>query len=289
LKAQQHDVERYYERNTRRFLWFGGGRHAHAIHRQLWGDGVTDVDGAARHINELLTQALGRIANGDTPIIIDFGCGVGGTVMHLAAAFPDAHLHGVTISRQQVEIATGASREAGLDGHVQFHVADFESLELDLAADAIVAIESFIHSRSADSFFATAARHLKPGGSLIVIDDFTTRASRDQSPAEQRQARQFRDGWRVPGLCTTRECAKDARRHGLELEAETDLTGLIRLRRPRDRLIALVAPVAALLGLARVPFFGNLIGGNALHAGLVDGLFQYRWLSFRRTPQPHPD
>jgi hypothetical protein len=47
-------------------------------------------------------------------------------------------------------------------------------------------------------------------------------------------------------------------------------------------LIAVVAPLFERLGLAGVPFFGNMIGGNALQIGLREGLLRYRMLSFRR-------
>ncbi|MGD8339656.1 MAG: methyltransferase domain-containing protein [Gammaproteobacteria bacterium] len=287
--SSSHDVERYYDRNTRRFLTFGGGASTHAIHRLLWGPGVTDVAGAAGHINYLLEEAIETQAAEPFPVLIDLGCGVGGTLLHLARALPNARLHGVTISRRQVEIAERATDDAGVGDRVEFHCADFESLELDLAADTVIAIESFTHSHATDDFFAVTSRHLKPGGILIIVDDFTTRRDDNLAPAEQRLARDFRAGWRVPGLCTTSECIAVAARHGLEVTGERNLTGLIRLRRPRDRLIGLIAPPAARLGLARLPFFGNLIGGNALHAGLVAGLFEYRWLSFRRAPRRHPD
>jgi cyclopropane fatty-acyl-phospholipid synthase-like methyltransferase len=280
-----NEVERYYESNTQRFLKFGGGRQAHAIHRQLWGPGVTDVAGAASHINHLLAEALGPSAGEQPPVFIDLGCGVGGTVLHLAQAFPNARLHGVTISRRQIEMAEQASRAAGVAGRVEFHRADFETLDLDLSADAIVAVESFTHSRSADSFFDVATRHLKPDGQLIVVDDFMTRREAEVSRTELRLVHAFRRGWRVPGLGTPGGSAEIAARHDLELLDERNLTSLIRLRRPRDRLIGLVAPLADGIGLTRMPLFGNLVGGNALHAGTIRGLFEYRWLRFRRAPR----
>lgn len=287
--SDRHAIEHYYERNTRRFLLFGGGRTAHAIHRQLWGPGVENREAAAGHINQLLEAALAEIGAADAPVLIDLGCGVGGTLLHLAGAFPRASLHGVTISRRQVEIGKAALKRAGVVGQVQLHCADFETLELGLEADAIIAVESFTHSRTADDFFQAASGHLKPGGTLILVDDLVRSGDGEPNAAEQRLIDDFRIGWRVPSLCRTSDCVDYAERRNFELVEQRDLTDLIRLGRPRDRLIALIAPVASALGLERMPFFGNLIGGNALHAGLGKGLFEYRWLSFRHSPPAHPD
>lgn len=287
--SDRHAIEHYYERNTRRFLLFGGGRTAHAIHRQLWGPGVENREAAAGYINRLLETALAEIGMAGAPVLIDLGCGVGGTLLHLARAFPRGRLHGVTISRRQVEFGTAALQRAGVGQRVSLHCADFESLDLGVEADAVVAVESFTHSRAADDFFQTASRHLKPGGTLIIVDDLIRSGDTEPNAAEQRLIDNFRLGWRVPGLCSADDCVAKAARRNFELVEHRDLTGLIRLGRPRDRLIALIAPVASGLGLGRMPFFGNLIGGNALHAGLGKGLFEYRWLSFRHSPPAHPD
>ncbi len=287
--SDRHAIEHYYERNTRRFLIFGGGRTAHAIHRQLWGPGVENREAAAGYINQLLEAALEELGGAESPLLIDLGCGVGGTLLHLARAFPRASLHGVTISRRQVEIGAAALKRAGVSQRVRLHCADFESLDLGLETDAIVAVESFTHSRAADDFFRTASRHLKPGGTLIIVDDLIRSGEAEPSAAEQRLIDAFRLGWRVPSLCRASDCVDYAARRSFELVETRNLTDLIRLGRPRDRLIALIAPVASGLGLERMPFFSNLIGGNALHAGLGKSLFEYRWLSFRRSPPEHPD
>ena len=78
------------------------------------------------------------------------------------------------------------------------------------------------------------------------------------------------------------ECVRTASELGLEPVSDADLTPLIRLGRPRDRAIALLAPLFRRLGLTPIPFFGNMIGGSALQAGLREGLFTYRLLEFRK-------
>jgi hypothetical protein len=55
---------------------------------------------------------------------------------------------------------------------------------------------------------------------------------------------------------------------------------MIRLKRPRDRVIA--ATSLLLRRLTAVPMFANLVGGAALTRGTRIGLLGYRWLRFKR-------
>ena len=70
-------------------------------------------------------------------------------------------------------------------------------------------------------------------------------------------------------------------RHQLSLRKDLDLSGYTRPgSRLRDLVIALSSPMFDRLGLAGVPFFGNMIGGHALQIGLKDGYIRYRLLVF---------
>ena len=279
--GSRHPIDRYYDSNTRRFLAFGGGAQSGAIHRQLWGPGVATVREATDTINRFLEEEIGRLAPAGQPTLLDLGCGVGGTLAHLAHAFPGANLNGVTISERQVALARAAFKNSGVEARCTVQLGDFESMEVDLEADIVFAIEAFAHSRNADAFFATVAKHLRPGGYLIIVDDFLTEDEASLDARGRRSARDFRAGWQVPSLSTIDACVHSAGKIGLEFIEDRDLTPLIRLRRPRDRLIAAIAPLVAQLRLTPVPFFGNLVGGNALHRGLCDGALGYRWLAFR--------
>lgn len=276
------DVARYYDSNTRRFLFIGRGRGVHAMHRELWGPGVTSAVGAVDHINGVVAEAIAELVPAAAPVVVDFGCGVGGTLFHLAGRFPDARLTGITISERQVEIARQLANELGVAARCTFRLADFQTVELGEPADAIVAIEAFAHSRDADAFLDGAARHLRPGGHLIVADDFLA-ADEDSMDARQRRVvGRFRAGWRVPAICTADHLGATAAGHGLDVVRTVDLTGLTRPgSRVRDRLVAAVSPLLARLGLERVPFCGNLIGGDALQSGLREGFLRYELVALR--------
>lgn len=277
--TDESPVERYYERNTRRFLRFGGGRSSGAIHRQLWGPGVTATEQAADYINVLVAAAI-RDAGRSVTSVIDFGCGVGGTAIHLASALPAVAVTGITLSAKQAAIARREADRQGVGDRCVFRQGDFESADLGLTADVIVAIESYVHSAEPALFFANAAAHLDTGGLLFVVDDFLAGSVDADS---FRLTDQFRRGWRAPAFTTVADCASYAAHAGFGLVEDRELTPLIRLDRPRDRAIAIVAPLVDRLGLAHSPFCGNLIGGSALREGLRSNRFGYHWLGFRRA------
>jgi SAM-dependent methyltransferase len=282
------EIARYYDSNTRRFLLFGTGRGAHAMHRELWGAGVSSAREAVDHINRLVAEEIADLAAPAGPqserIIVDFGCGVGGTLFRLAERFPGAYLSGITVSRRQVEVAQRLAQELGYAHRCSFSLGDFQTADLELQADAIVAVEAFAHSDSADAFLASAARHLRPGGRLLIADDFLTSEEDELEEAQRLRVEQLRMGWRVPAVCTAEKLTSAAAQHGLRVEKTLDLSPLTRPgRRVRDRLLAALCPLLVRLDLVRIPFYGNMIGGNALQIGLREKFMRYQLLVLRRV------
>src|SRR5215218_3386886 len=158
-------VRDYYDANTWKFLLAGEER---AIHRGLWGPGVTSRSEAVHHTHALVLDQLGP---GDRRVL-DLGCGVGTAALYLARRRP-VEVLGVSISPAQVRLADRfAARGGPLQGSVRFAVADFTALSSDLTGfDLAFAIESFVHADPAAAFFDQAARALRPGGALVIVDD----------------------------------------------------------------------------------------------------------------------
>lgn len=275
-------VAEYYDRNTARFLRFGGSRDSYAIHRELWGPGVRSPREAADYINGWLAGELRRLGLTEAPTILDLGCGVGGTLFRLAETFPEGRFQGVTISPRQVEIGHRLRSRKGLEGRMRLLCADFHSLDLEFEADAVVAVESFAHSRAPERFLASAAGHLRPGGVLVVVDDFLARPRDDLGGAALGRIRELEAGWRLGSLSTVEELEVAGREERLDAVRVTDFTGLIRPGRPRDRVIALLTPAFRTVGLLRIPFFANMIGGNALQVGLREGFLRYSAVVLRK-------
>jgi SAM-dependent methyltransferase len=287
LGAWSREVARYYDENTRRFLLVGGGRGVHSMHRELWGPGVGSAREAAEYIHHVIADVIAErvvpaSANGG-PVVLDFGCGVGGTLFHLAERFPRARLKGITVSGRQVEIATRLAGELGCADRCSFALGDFQTADLAVQADAIVAIEAVAHASSIEAFMANAARHVRPGGCVIIADDFLASESTSLNGRQRRHVEQFKAGWRVPAVCTVAALSRAAAGHGLLAEKTVDLTSLTRPgSRARDRIIAALTPLMAGLRLERVPFYGNMTGGHALQVGLREGFLRYALLVLRK-------
>jgi tocopherol O-methyltransferase len=279
---QASGVAGYYDSNTARFLFVGGSGSALSIHRQLWGPGVRNASEASSYVNGLIATEIERVRSDSTSTILDMGCGVGGTLFHLAASLPESSLHGITISPRQHQLANRIVAEKGLEAQCQIHLGDFLVTPLAVAADVVVAVESFAHAPSPERFFRWASDHLLPGGHMIVVDDFLTSAIGSLGERERTCVSDLRAGWRVPGITTPDACRYAAASVGFEPVDDTDLTALIRLGRPRDVVIRKLSPLLRRLRLARFPFFGNMMGGDALQAGLKGGFLSYRFLVFQK-------
>jgi cyclopropane fatty-acyl-phospholipid synthase-like methyltransferase len=266
-------VRHYYDANTWKFLLTGTQR---AIHRELWGPGVTGVAEAVHHTHWLVLDQLGD----DDRRVLDLGCGVGTASLYLARRRP-VDVVGVSISPEQVRLAQKfaqrfAERGNPLAGSVRFEVADFTDLPDDLTGfDLAFAIEAFVHAGSAAEFFRHAAGALRPGGALVVIDDVLS------GPSTDARLDDFRTGWRVSSLLTAAEAERLAAEAGLELEESRDLSSLQRLGRPRDRLVRAALPVLRRLR-GRSAWAGSMVGGDALQRLHQEGLLEYRLLRFVR-------
>jgi len=274
-------VADYYDRNTGRFLRFGGGRNAATIHRRLWAPGVTTSDQALRQIHRLLAEWLRpafESAGGDR-LILDLGCGVGGTALDLAARL-EANVIGLTLSPLQARQASARAGVAQIESTCRFAVADFHHLPLRCRASAAYAIESFAHAVDPQRFFAEARSCLAPGGRLIVVDDFLAEVSNPSARAwpwdRARWTGRFAEGWRLGRWMTARQAAELASAAGFELLSSEDLTPWLRL--PPGWLLTLLRLAATV----RLPstYWESLAGGIALQVCQQQGWARYKALVF---------
>ena len=269
------EVRHYYDTNTASFLRTGQG--GQAIHRAVWGPGVETRDEAFAYLDGLLA---GLWRDREAPRVLDLGCGVGASLQRLAQRV-DLHGVGVTLSPVQAKFAQAELARAGLAERLTCLEGSFTALPDGLGRfDAAFSIEAFIHSPSADAYLSEAARHLKPGGVLGLIDDFATGAP--ETPRSRRWLHEVRTGWLANTLETPRQLALIAARHGLTLRRDEDLTPYLELRRPRDLLLTAVMSVGRYLPL-RSPLWRSWVGGNALQLALQGGALAYRFLVFEKT------
>jgi cyclopropane fatty-acyl-phospholipid synthase-like methyltransferase len=261
-------VRRYYERNTQLFARFGSATEAASVHRALWPAHVRTQTEALCESYRLVHEAIAPCLDARSRVI-DLGCGVGGALRYL-----DQHAVcgiGVTLSRAQTRLAR----------HNRVIEADFH--RLPAASDsfeAAFAIESFVHSPDPARFFAEAARVVRPGGRLVLIDDI--RASGPQrQPA---LLRTFVRGWHAASFLTREEMLAHGEHAGWRMcaDLERDLTSELRLRSLGPLLDRALSTLMGALG--RVSMVAAASAGSmALQGLLASGASVYKRLVFERT------
>jgi len=275
-------VREYYDRQTAGFLALGQGGAEAAIHRAVWGPGVTTRQAAFHFVEDQIVEALARLGAerpGTVPHVVDLGCGVGGSLTYLAAR-TTIRATGITLSPVQARLAADRIRALGLGDRVSCIEGDYTRLPASVPpADLAFAIESFVHGPSPEAFFAQCARLVRPGGALVICDD-VLRPTTD--PRAGRMLARFRRGWHVNTLISREQMTAYAAGAGFSHEHSTDLTPWLELGRPRDAAIGAFVALFGWLPLDRTPV-AHVVGGSALQTCLARGWIGYDLAWFRRA------
>lgn len=272
-------VRDYYDRHTAAFVSRGQGGDAGAIHRPVWGRGVSNRAQAFHYVEDLIADVIQGLApvSGRPLHIVDLGCGVAGSACYLAARLP-LRVTGITLSPVQAGIAQARIREAGVSDRIICLVGDYNDLPPEVGtADLAYAIESFVHGPTPDRFFAQCRRLLKPGGALVICDDFRRPAT---DPRAARAIERFCRGWHINALLDRDALQTLARAQGFAHDSTVDLSRCLELGRARDRLLNVVMPLLDLLPLT-AGRFDYLSGGSALQECLARGWVGYDYVTFR--------
>ncbi|SDX15243.1 glucans biosynthesis glucosyltransferase MdoH [Roseicitreum antarcticum] len=284
--ASGDPIAAYYDASTRRFLKLGGSGAALAIHRPLWAPGIADAEAAAAHVNTLVARAAEDALGRPPERVRDLGCGVGGTLLQLATRWPQAELSGLTLSAEQVRLAERHVAARGMASRIRVLRSDFGLPTTLPRADLVIAIESHVHADSAAGFLRSAHAHIASGGVLVIIDDMLAHPVSALDYRAARLVAAFRRGWRLGHVTPAQGLVAAAEGMGYRLLDQTDLSPMLRLNRWRDQALRLAGPMADTLGLARVPLFANMIGGNALTQAHRAGIMSYRLVVLREASSP---
>ncbi len=99
--------------------------------------------------------------------LLDVGCGWGAFAIHAAQRY-GARVVGITLAREQAELARERVREAGLQDQIEIRLADYRELA-DEPFDAISSIGMVEHvgENQIDDYARVLHRMLRPGGLLL--------------------------------------------------------------------------------------------------------------------------
>jgi len=109
--------------------------------------------------------------------VVDVGCGFGVTTRSFVTERGVQRATGINISATQLAWARRKVEQQGLSSRVQFLEASATALPFDTASiDVVTSTEAAFHFDPRATFFAEAARVLKPGGVLSMVDLLSTPA-----------------------------------------------------------------------------------------------------------------
>jgi cyclopropane-fatty-acyl-phospholipid synthase len=130
----------------------------------VWTDPLITLEEAQANKHELICRKLGLQPG---MRLLDIGCGWGGMLLH-AAERHGVHAVGVTLSKQQAELAEKRAAEAGLAGKVEVRFQDYRDVD-DGPYDAISSIGMFEHVglRQLRVYFERCHELLPAGGRLL--------------------------------------------------------------------------------------------------------------------------
>lgn len=158
--VQKRAIQRHYDLSTvfYRLLW---GPH---IHHGLWnGDESPAI--AQRQLIDTLAERAG-LKSGEH--VLDVGCGMGGSSIHLAKKW-DCQVTGMTLSPVQRLWARASSSLQGMRWRTNFLRQDAEEADFrPQSFDVLWSIECTEHLFDKPAFFQRAQAWLRPGGRVAI-------------------------------------------------------------------------------------------------------------------------
>jgi len=141
------------------------------FHWGLFEKGIKTMHEAMVNMNDYVGKMLDLDQDGQKKIL-DAGCGMGTTSLHLARKYPNVTFTGMSLGQNEVLLAKKYSKKLGLK-NVNFLKGNYlETGFPDNYFDSVFALESLSYANNKKEFVDEMYRILKPGGKLLVIDGF---------------------------------------------------------------------------------------------------------------------
>ncbi|WP_025743990.1 methyltransferase domain-containing protein [Aquimarina pacifica] len=165
-------------------------------------------------LNQMNDQVFDRLQPPkQNAVVVDLGCGMGGTIRHGLRKYPLLHIIGVSLSNFQV--TEGNKRLKNMNGLLleeNFCDTTFASNSID----GTYAIESFCHAGHSFDALKEAHRILKPGSRLVIADAFLKKEENELCIGDEYCYNQLCKGWSLDGLGNINTVHKHLERIGFK-------------------------------------------------------------------------
>jgi tocopherol O-methyltransferase len=182
-----------------------------ALRKGCW-DGVDSFAEALEQTNANIA-VLSDIRSSDDRVL-DAGCGLGSTCTYLAENFR-CQTVGVTWNEEECKGARSRAERRGVAELTRFEIMDFTETPFESESfDVVLAIESLTWLDDKTRFLTEAFRLLRPGGRLLVVDQYLV--NDNPSPFERRIIQRWTKGYGGFKLTTTDRFVSAMEHVGLE-------------------------------------------------------------------------
>jgi tocopherol O-methyltransferase len=271
----------YYDNTRLEYKWLWFRNNIKSVHFGFYDDEAKSHSDALVNLNKVLAKK-GGVKSGD--VILDAGCGQGGSAIWLAENF-QVEVSGITLVPHQVEIAKKDAVKKKLAQRVSFYEQDYTKTNFaDESFSLIWACESMCHAQNKADFYKEAYRLLKPGGRVICADYI--RNDRPLTDEGEKLLHAWLDGWSIKDLDTYEEHKENAERCGFVNFQIDDITvhtrpSLRHLYSMSNKLWKL-GQVLKKIGLRNEVNHGNQFASIKQYESLQENLWYYGLLSLKK-------
>ena len=212
------DIKNYYNHTEPHYRQWWNMEDSMGLHYGVWDENTQSLAEAIVNTNAQLAK-MGEIKSSD--LVLDAGCGVGGSSIFLAKNF-GCNVAGITLSERQVKTATGFARKNNLENLTRFEQMDYTQTHFpDNHFDVVWAIESMQTATDKSLFFKEMQRILKPGGRLLFADVFKKGNWKiEETPVMQTML----NGWAMSDILSEPQLSNLIKKHNFALVRDRNVT-----------------------------------------------------------------